>query len=106
MTRPVTVNIPHTLGADEARRRLEQGFAKISQQLSSGLMGVVSMQQRWEGDTLHFEGGAMGQKLTGRLEVKSDTVQIQIDVPEMLAALTDRILVRVQKETKALLEKK
>ena len=106
MTKPITVNIPHHLGKDEARRRIEQGFGRIEQQMTSGLMAMVKLQNRWEGDRLHFEGGALGQKMTGRLDVLADSVQVQIDLPDLLAAIANRIAAGLTKETQKLLEKK
>jgi hypothetical protein len=109
MARPVTVTIPHSLGKDEARRRIDVGFGQMRQQLASGLgaMGaMLSFQDRWEGDRLYFEGGGLGQKLTGRLDVRSDCVQVEVDLPEILAALADRIRGTIQSEGQKLLEKK
>ena len=106
MARPVTVNIPHALGKEEARRRIEEGFGRMRQQMTGGLVGMVTFQDRWEGDRLHFEGSGLGQKLTGRLDVRADVVEIQLDLPEILAALAERITGRLQKEGQKLLEKK
>jgi hypothetical protein len=106
MARPVTVNIPHSLGKDEARRRIEQGFGRLQQQLGGGMAGMLKFTERWEGDRLHFEGGGLGQKITGRLEVHADAVEVQLDLPEMLAMLADRITGALKKEGQKLLEKK
>ena len=109
MPRPVTVTIPHNLGKDEARRRIEEGFGRMKQQVASGLgpMGsMLSFDQRWEGDVLHFNGSGMGQKMTGRLDVRGDGVEIQLDLPEMLAALADKIMGKLKTEGQKLLEKK
>jgi len=106
MARPVSVNIPHALGKDEARRRIEQGFANIQQQLGGSFMGVAaSCSSRWEAERLHFEGGVMGQRITGRLEVLPDSVQMQIDVPELLATIADRIKSVLTTGTQRLLQK-
>jgi hypothetical protein len=106
MARPVSVSIPHSLGKDEARRRLEEGFGRMRQQLTGGIPMMFSVQERWEGDRLHFEGGGLGQKLTGRLDVTADAVHIQIDLPEILAAIADRIAGKLRSEGQKLLEKK
>ncbi|MEX0613739.1 MAG: polyhydroxyalkanoic acid system family protein [Pirellulales bacterium] len=106
MARPVTVNVPHALGKDEARRRIEEGFVRMRQQMTGGLGAMVTFQDRWEGDRLHFEGSGMGQKITGRLDVRADVVEIQLDLPEILAALAERITGRLQQEGRKLLEKK
>jgi hypothetical protein len=110
MARPVTVSIPHALGKDEARRRIEEGFGKMRQQIAGGATGgfaaMMSFQDRWEGDRLHFEGGGLGQKVTGRLDVMADAVRVELDLPEILAALADKIAGRLKSEGQKLLEKK
>ena len=106
MPRPVTVNIPHGLGKDEARRRLESGFGRLQQQMSGGLVGMLAMKERWEGDRLHFEGGALGQKITGRIDVLPESVQIQLDLPEILAAIADRIAAKLKQEGQRVLANK
>ena len=106
MARPVTVNIPHQLGKQEARRRIDEGFGRMRQQMTAGLGGMLTFQERWEGDRLHFEGSGLGQKLTGRLDVRADSVEMQLDLPEMLAAIADLITGRIRQEGQKLLEKK
>jgi Putative polyhydroxyalkanoic acid system protein (PHA_gran_rgn) len=106
MAKPIAVRIPHTLGKDEARRRIAEGFGRLRQQLSGGLAGFIAFEERWEGDRLHFSGGGLGQKITGRIDVFADSVQMQIDLPDMLAAIADRIAGKLQKEGQLLLEKK
>ena len=106
MARPVSVSIPHALGKDEARRRIEQGFGRLRQQMTSGIGAMMSFQERWEGDRLHFEGGGLGQKMTGRLDIRDDAVDIQLDLPEILAAIAEKIAGRLKTEGQKLLEKK
>jgi putative polyhydroxyalkanoate system protein len=106
MGRPVTVNLPHSLGKDEARRRIESGFGSLRQQMTGGMASMLSFQERWEGDQLHFEGGALGQKMSGRVEVLADSVRIELDLPEMLAMIADRITGTLKREGQKLLEKK
>jgi len=106
MARPVSVTIPHALGKDEARRRIEEGFGRLRQQMTSGIGAMMSFQERWEGDRLHFEGGGLGQKMTGRLDVRADAVEIQLDLPDILAALAEKITGKLKTEGQKLLEKK
>jgi hypothetical protein len=106
VSRPISVNVPHNLGRDEARRRIEQGFGQIQQQLTGGMAGMVACQQRWEGNRLHFEASSLGQKMTGRLEVSEDSLAIEVDLPEILAMLAERITGKVKETTRGLLEKK
>jgi hypothetical protein len=102
MPRPVSITVPHQLGQAEARRRLESGFSSLREQMTGGLP-LVSLQERWEADCLHFQGGALGQKVTGRLEVLADAVRIELDLPEILAAIAERVTGRLKTEAQKLL---
>ncbi|MCA9239661.1 MAG: polyhydroxyalkanoic acid system family protein [Planctomycetales bacterium] len=107
MARPVTVSVPHQLGRAGARRRIEEGFGRLQQQMTGGMGAVLAWQHRWDGDRLHFEsGGMLGQKLTGRLDVADDAVRIEIDLPEVLAALADRIAGKLKDTGQKLLERR
>jgi hypothetical protein len=105
MARPVAVNIPHDLGKDEARRRLQTGFASIERTMAGGMLGAVSFADRWEGDRLYFSGRGLGQQITGTLDVLADSVQLEIDLPEILAVIAERLAQRVQQEGQKLLSK-
>jgi hypothetical protein len=102
MSRPVSISVPHQLGQAEARRRLETGFASLRKQLTGGLP-LVSVNERWEADRLHFDGGALGQKINGRIDVLPDAVRIEVDLPEILAAIADRVAGRLKTEAQKLL---
>jgi hypothetical protein len=106
MGRPVHVNLPHSLGKDEARKRIDEGFGRMRQQMTSGLAGMLAFQESWEGDRLNFEATSLGQKLTGRLDVRADAVDIEVDLPDFLAALAERIQGSLKKEGQKLLERK
>jgi hypothetical protein len=74
--------------------------------MTGGILGMLTFQERWEGDRLHFEGGALGQTISGRLDVAADAVTIHLDLPEMLAAIAESIKVRLKAAGQRLLEKK
>ena len=104
MGRPISVSIPHTLGQDEARRRIIEGFSSIQRNKTPGLASLISIRERWEGDRMHFDAGGLGQRVSGRLDILPDSVQIQLDVPDVLAMLADRILAALEAGTQKLLE--
>jgi hypothetical protein len=103
MGKPITVAIPHQLGRAEARRRIEEGFSRLAAQLGGGLAQV---HKSWSGDQLQFAARALGQSLSGRLDVLDDQVRMELDLPPFLALIADRIRGRVQTEGRLLLEKK
>ena len=104
MSRPVTVNIPHQLGKTEARRRIDEGFGRMRNQITGGLNRMLTCHERWEGDRLHFEAGTLGQKISGRLEVVEDAVRIEVDLPEILAAVAELIAGKLKNEGQKLLK--
>ena len=103
MAKPIVVDIPHDLGRAEARRRLERGFGQIGEQFGGKALGF---QERWEGDRLHFDAGAFGQKVSGRIDVLENSVRMEVDLPWILASIAQKLQGRLQKTGTLLLEKK
>ena len=46
MSKAITVNIPHELGREEARRRIEEGFSRFSSQMGAA---AGAFTKSWEG---------------------------------------------------------
>lgn len=103
MQKSVEVNIPHDLGRVEARRRLEQGFGRLRSQIAGN---VATFEESWSGDRLTFRAGALGQTVSGRLDVFDQSVRIEVDLPWFLAAVAEKLKGRLQQEGTLLLEKK
>ena len=106
VARPVTVNIPHKLGKQEARRRIEEGFGRLRQQMTSGIAAMMSFRNAGKATGCTLRAAGSGQKMTGRLDVLPRSVRVELDLPEILAAMADLIAGRLQKEGQKLLEKK
>ena len=102
MPQPLLVSIPHKLGQQEARRRLDSGIGRLRSELSALLSGL---DYHWEGDTLNFVTSAMWQRITGRIEVLDDVVRVEIDLPWIMQFLRDSIARQVRGRGIALLEK-
>lgn len=103
MARPIIVNIPHALGKEEARRRIAEGFDRLRQQITGSMAGFLTVEERWEGDRLYLAGGGLGQRITGRIDVLEDSVQIQVDLPDLLAGVADAIAQRLRTQGQKLL---
>ncbi len=104
MSKPLTVDIPHSLGREEAHKRIESGFDRLEHQFGGG--GLGKLEKRWTGDTLSFHAQALGQAVDGRLEVRPDSVHVEVDLPPFLAMIAGSLKGRLQKEGQLLLEKK
>ena len=103
MSKPLVIDVPHELGRAEAKRRLETGFGRIREQIAGK---ALAFQERWEGERLHFDAGALGQKVTGRVDIFEKSVRIELDLPWILASIAETLKGRIRKEGTLLLEKK
>jgi hypothetical protein len=103
MATPITISIPHQLGRVEARRRIEGGFAQVINQLP-GSGGASS--QRWDGDRLSFGVTAMGQTVSGTVDVLDAAVTIAIELPGVLGMIAGGLKDRLQKAGQLLLARK
>jgi hypothetical protein len=102
MAKPLTATVSHTLGRQEAKRRIARGLDETRPTL---LRYVGALEERWEGDCLLFRGTALGQAVAGRLEVLDDLVCIEVDLPPVLNLLAGTIAGRLRREGNRMLEK-
>jgi hypothetical protein len=103
MSKPLIVSIPHNLGRQEATRRLQAGMGQLKSQFGSHL-GVV--EETWTGERMDFRVGALGQTITGNLEVMDDSVRLEVHLPWVLAMLAEKTKAFIQKQGTLMLEKK
>lgn len=87
MSAPVEVDLPHRLGREEARRRIEQGFGKLADFVPGGQV----TRHAWEGDVLRFAVEAWGQQVEARLDVRDALVHVRLDLPPMLGMFAGQI---------------
>jgi len=103
MSRAITLTIPHELGRSEARRRVDEGIANFSQHMGAAA-GALS--KDWQGDRLSFAFAALGQRLTGTIDVEDNAIRLEVLLPNLLAMMADKMKGRLRKESQILLEKK
>lgn len=87
MRKPMTMSIPHSLGRDEARRRLQSGLAKARTEFGEKMKFV---EETWTGDRLDFRVTALGQSVDGFLDVMDDTVLVEVNLPWVLAMVAKK----------------
>jgi hypothetical protein len=103
MPEPVIVTISHSLGQEEAARRLKKGFAKLPVNFTP-LFRIND--QRWSGDRFEFSLTALAQRISGTIDVAENWVRVELILPTLLARLASRIPGVIQRETRLMLEKK
>lgn len=82
MQKPLVINLPHTLGAEEAKRRMQGGIGQLKDHIPGG---AAEVQSRWEGDRMFLDIRAMGQAVRGQLDVEERRVRLEVMLPAMLA---------------------
>jgi len=98
----VVVTIPHQLGRDEARRRLENGMGQVRSQLA----GVgASVENHWTDDRMTFDVAVLAQTISGRIDVGDSEVRLEVDLPWMLAMLAEKITGRIARQGTLMLTK-
>src|SRR4029078_4734265 len=60
MPQPIDVDLPHTLGKDEARRRIANNIHKLQEHIPGG----AQVQSGWAGDQLNLDVAGVGQSVT------------------------------------------
>lgn len=101
MTTPMKVDLPHKLGATEARRRIEGGIGGLEQHIPGPGTKVHS---EWQGDRLKLRVTAMGQEVAANIDVEERFVRLEVALPAMLSFLRKPIEALVRREGTELLE--
>jgi hypothetical protein len=102
MTQPVVVTIPHRLGKDEAKRRLQAGFTNVRTNVGETF---VVLKDAWSGEHLDFEASLLGQSTNGKVDVADDHVRLEVQLPWVLAMLANKAKALVEKQGRLMLEK-
>jgi hypothetical protein len=102
MSKPLTATISHELGKEGAKRRIADSLGQVRAQLAPY---VTSIEDRWVGDRLEFRLAALGQVVTGTVEVYDELVKIEVLLPWMMGLLGGMIAKRVRQQGTAMLEK-
>ncbi len=103
MSRPLVVSIPHNLGREEALRRLKGGMGNLRSQFGDKL---TKLEDKWTGDRMDFDVRALGQSVTGHLEVFNDSVRVEVQLPWVLSMIVNKIRPFIEKQGQLMLEKK
>jgi hypothetical protein len=92
----MSASIPHRLTRAEARRRIQEQLGAVRREFASHLHDV---HETWTGHRLVSSLRALGQSITGWLDVHDQAVHVAIDLPWLLARLAGPV--RRQVEDKA-----
>jgi hypothetical protein len=102
MSKPLIVSIPHSLGKEEAMRRLRSGLSRTADNIPL----IKVDEETWTANRMNFRVHAMGQFATGTMDVEEDHVTLNVTLPWLLAKFASAIQGYVQTSGRVLLEKK
>src|SRR3954452_17407995 len=100
MTQPIEVDLPHSLGKEEARRRIANNVHKLEQHIPGG----AQVQSGWAGDQLNLDVQAMGQAVTATIDVLDSKVHLKVLLPPILGMFSSLIQGALYKKGSVLLE--
>jgi hypothetical protein len=102
MSNPLTVDLPHKLGAEEARRRIERNVGRLGAHIPGG----AQVGSRWTGNRLDLDVGAMGQQVAAQIDIQESLVRLTISLPPALAFFGGLIEPLIRSQGAAMLEDK
>ena len=88
MANPIVVTVSHTLGAEEAQRRIARGLDKGKTELSS-LFSAFDTE--WKANHADLRLVALHQQVRAGLDVFDDMVRVEVSLPWYLSALQEKI---------------
>jgi hypothetical protein len=80
MSQPIEVDLPHSLGKDEARRRIADNVHN----LASHIPGGAKVESGWSGDQLNLKVQAMGDAVQAMVDVQETKVHVKVLLPGLL----------------------
>jgi len=102
MSAPLVVSIPHSLGREEAARRLKSGLARAA----SSVPVLKVDEERWDGDRMTFRVRAMGQAASGQVDVGETSVRVEVGLPWLLQRFAQATQNAIKSRGNLLLTKK
>jgi hypothetical protein len=103
MSKPLVASVSHGLGRRKARQRIESSLHEIRAHL---MAFATSVEEQWTEDRLDFRLIALGQAISGSIDVFEDFVRIEVMLPGMLSVLRGKISTRIREHGLKLLETK
>jgi len=101
MSKPLVVSIPHSLGREEAMRRLKTGLSRAASSVP-----VLSVdEERWEDNRMIFRVRALGQAAAGHVDVADDHVQVEVMLPWLLQRFAEAAQAAIRSRGNRLLTK-
>jgi hypothetical protein len=94
MSREVLVVVPHSLGRQEARRRVTNAIEQAQASLGQGLVNTDVQWPREDHGAISVH--AMGQTVAAEIDVEDTQVRVRVLLPWLLARFAGKITERIE----------
>ena len=96
------VRVPHSLGRDEVRRRLDAAIVRARDEYAEKVGGIDAS---WEGeDRLKLMLSIMGMDIGSEVDILVEELVVRVEVPGMAGLFAGRIKEGIQERLGGLLE--
>lgn len=99
---PLVVSIPHSLGREEAMRRLKAGLSRAA----TSVPGLSVDEECWEDNRMIFRVRALGQAAAGHVDVAEDHVRVEVVLPWLLQRFAEAAQAMIRSRADRLLTKR
>lgn len=104
MTEDQPIDIPHKLGRERARERINSRIDRLAGMIPGG---AAEVDHRWVGDhEMALNVSAMGQQVRTRLLVEEDRIRLYLQLPGMLQFIRPAVEKALRERGAMLLEDK
>lgn len=94
MTAPTVIDIPHTLGRAEVKRRMDARIGELPGHLPGG---IATVETAWSGeDRMAVDATAIGQRVAATIDVEETRVRISLLLPPALSFMAGTIAAAVR----------
>ncbi len=97
---PIGIDLPHRLGAQEARRRIDSRIGDLKDHIPA----AADIRAAWAGDRLALHVAALGQEIEAALDVRETFVRVEVLLPPALGFFRGMIEAGLRRSGRALLE--
>ncbi|HZF44053.1 MAG TPA: polyhydroxyalkanoic acid system family protein [Sphingomonadaceae bacterium] len=101
MSKPMMIDIPHSLGREEAKRRLKSRIGELAGHIPGG---AADVRHGWPTeDRMELSVDALGQSVSTVLDVEDKIIRLQLKLPAMLSFMSGAIEKAIRKGGAAVL---
>jgi hypothetical protein len=96
----MSIQIPHQLGREEAKRRVQQHLGL----LHGEEIGGIDFGEIWDGDIMTFSVRKLGESIICHLRIEDDVAHLDIELPWFLTTLATTVKQELEQQIRNILD--